>query len=222
MEEQTNQTTKQEKCVNLKPLYIINGILAAAIIFIFILHFFPSSSDGVDKKTAPGGSGMNIAFVNSDSIFQNYQFVTDKREFLIRKTQELQTDLENQQRNFQYQLNDYQNKVKSNTISIAQATKTEENLGMMQQNLMLLEQQYSEQLQQLEYDIQIELIERLMGYLKEHNADKQWDYILGYTFGGGVLYSNPDYDLTDEVLTELNKRYAAEEPGDVIVEADEE
>ena len=137
MEEQTKQITKQEKSVNLKPLYIINGILAAAIILIFILHFFPSS-DGVEKKTAPGGSGMNIAFVNSDSIFQNYQFVTDKREFLIRKTQELQTDLENQQRNFQYQLNDYQNKVKSNTISIAQATKTEENLGMMQQNLMLL------------------------------------------------------------------------------------
>jgi outer membrane protein len=217
MEEQKNQITKKEKSVNLKPLYIINGILAVAIILIFILHFVPHGSK-TDKKTAPDGSGMNIAFVNSDSIFQNYQFVIDKREFLVTKTQELQTDLENQQKNFQYQLNDYQNKVKSNTISIAQATQTEENLGMMQQNIMLLEQQYSEQLQQLEYDIQIELIERLMNYLKEHNADKQWDYILGYTFGGGVLYANPDYDLTVEVLTELNKRYSEEAPSEVIVE----
>jgi len=218
MEEQTNQTVKQEKNINLKPLYIINGILAVAIIFIYVLHFFPAGK--TEKKAS--GSGMDIAYVNSDSIFANYQFVVDKKDFLAKKTQELQTDLENQQKSFEYQLNDYQNKVKSNTISIAQAKQTEENLGMMQQNLMQLEQQYSAQLSQLEYDIQLELIERLMSYLKEYNADKQWDYILGYTFGGGVLYANPDYDLTTEVLDELNSRYAEEDSSDVIVEENEE
>lgn len=218
MEEQTNQTVKQEKKLNLKPLYIINGILAVAIIFMYVLHFFPT--DKTEKKAS--GSGMDIAYVNSDSIFSNYQFVVDKKDFLAKKTQELQTDLENQQKSFEYQVNDYQNKVKSNTISIAQAKQTEENLGMMQQNLAQLEQQYSTQLQQLEYDIQLELIERLMSYLKEYNADKQWDYILGYTFGGGVLYANPEYDLTTEVLDELNNRYAEEDTSEVIMEENEE
>jgi outer membrane protein len=220
MEEQNKtQEMNQEKCVNLKPLYIINIVLAIAVVALFLLHFLPSSQG---NKTLPEGAGMNIAFVNTDTVFENYQFVNDKKDHLRSKTTELQTELEKQENNFKYQLNDYQNKIKSNQISIEQAKRTEENLGQMQQNLMQLEQEYSNQLAQMEYDIQLELIERLVDYLKEYNEEAKWDYILSYTYGGGILITNPEADLTNEVLAELNDRYSKEDKNEEVQNTENE
>ncbi len=195
-------------------LYLFNGIMAIGLIGLYVLYFI-GHSGGKNKTPMPNDSVVNIAFVNSDSIVANYQLVLDLKNKLLLRTQELQEELNAQQQNFEHQLNVYQNKVKSNSISIPEAQKTEKNLGQKQQQLMQLEQQYSQELAQMEYDIQLQLMEKIIEFLKRYNEDKNWNYILGYSFGGGILYAGPDYDLTEDVLLKLNKEY---ENNDIMIQ----
>lgn len=44
--------------------------------------------------------------------------------------------------------------------------------------------------------------------IEEYGKSKGYDAILGATSGGNVLYTRTDLDITDELLEELNKKYA--------------
>ena len=72
----------------MKNNYVISGILAAALILLYILHFTSKpSSDGeqIKIKYAPGDSiTLPIAYVNVDSLLMNYNFAKDLNEALRR------------------------------------------------------------------------------------------------------------------------------------------
>ena len=72
----------------MKNNYVISGILAAALILLYILHFTSSPKNAGDKvkyEFAAGDSAaLPIAYVNVDSLLMNYNFATDLNEALMR------------------------------------------------------------------------------------------------------------------------------------------
>ena len=82
---------------------------------------------------------------------------------------------------------------------------------------MDLENQRNDYLRQLQEESTVsqnKVIDYIMQYLKEYNKDKKYEYILSYSFGGGVLYADNQLDITNKVLVGINQKYAEEQAGE--------
>jgi outer membrane protein len=86
----------------------------------------------------------------------------------------------------------------------------EQQLTSEQQKLLQQRDQYSMQLQEEEQVMNRQILNSIMEYLGEFNKVKGYNYILGNSFGGNVLYADKTLDITQEVLTGLNAKYRAE------------
>ena len=86
----------------------------------------------------------------------------------------------------------------------------EQQLGMRQQNLMEKKDAMLGKLDQLQANSSEELYTKLNNYLREFNADKNLQFVLGYQKGGGILFANDSLNVTRQVIEGLNKAYAAE------------
>jgi outer membrane protein len=183
---------------------ILNIILFTGLLICLILLL---TQKNVPKKVQPSGDGMNIAFVNSDTLMSHYELFQDLKLDLEAETLKLSKDIEQRKKALENQFLSYQNKVQSGTISYDDAKKAEENLGRQQQELMLLGEQYSNQISEQEYEMSVRVFDSLNVVLLMINEQSEYDYILGYTPGAGILYANPSHDITEAVLEILNERY---------------
>ena len=75
---------------------ILNGVLFVAIIVLYILHF-SSNKDQTQESTAAVVAPMpvNIAYINSDTLLNNYEFSKIAAGELENKKDELQAEYEN-------------------------------------------------------------------------------------------------------------------------------
>lgn len=53
--------------------WIFNGVLAVAVVILYILHF--SSGNTPIKASAAGGAGSKVAYFEIDSIQNSYEFL---------------------------------------------------------------------------------------------------------------------------------------------------
>ena len=79
--------------------YIVSGVLAIAVIVLFILHFTSGKSgkeaDSRDLSVLLNDSSVTlpIAYVNVDSLLMNYNFAKDLNESLLRKEESTRATL---------------------------------------------------------------------------------------------------------------------------------
>ena len=95
---------------------------------------------------------------------------------------------------------------------------TESDMAAGQQRLMVLEQELQnaqaieqQSLGRKEADFQQEIADRLSSFLERYANDNEYDLILNWGFSReGVLYGQAPYDITRDVINQLNAEYAAE------------
>lgn len=185
----------------------LNAILLVAAI-LFALQFIKLSSSLEEEipvkaiKTAKGG--MAIAYVNVDSLIEQYKLVKDLQTGFDAQREKMQKDMMAKQTQFERDVRSFQNNAQS--MSASEAERLEKSLGARQQQLMQLEQQYTNQLGEQEIKMKQHITDSIVNYLNKRFKNK-FDYILGYTNGGGILYANEAYNITSVVLQSLNKQY---------------
>jgi outer membrane protein len=186
---------------------ILNGILAVAVIYLYVLHFSGDSPAQAEETagTSAAGAMPKIAYVNSDTLLENYDFFKDKRAELEEKAQKLQADYENRAKGLQGEITAFQRN--AGTMTMNQARALEEDLMKKQQNLMQYQQNLSNQLMQDEAKVQEELYDKVADYLEEYGTDQNFKVVLTYTKNSGVLYADDSLDITKTVVEGLNKRY---------------
>ncbi len=183
---------------------ILNIIALIGVIVLFVLYFteHPCSYSSDAKK-----SSMAISFVNSDSIMVNYELVKVMKTDLEEKQKKAEDNFSIQQKSFETQVIEYQKKMQSNSLSIDQAKSTEKLLGQQQQTLLDLKDQLSQTLAEEELKMNIALQDSIMNFLKRYNRKHNYDYILRFSKGSGILFANDSLDITKEILEGLNKEY---------------
>jgi outer membrane protein len=185
---------------------ILNIIALIGVIVLFILYFTEHtssySSDIKSKKSA-----MAIGFVNSDSIMANYELVKVMKTDLETKQKKAEDNFTIQQKSFETQVTEYQKKMQSNSLSIDQAKNTEKMLGQQQQTLLALKDQLSQTLADEELKMNIALQDSIMNFLKRYNIKHNYDYVLGFSKGSGILFANDKFDISKEIIEGLNKEY---------------
>ncbi len=188
---------------------VLNVILLIAVGVLYVLHFTGGEkNEAITEVQASVGTSSalrQLAYVNSDSLLQNYDYFKDKANELEAKRAKLEAEYTNRAQGLQNEINDFQRNVQNMTM--AQARAVEENLTQKQQNLIRYQQTLQQELMNDENLVNNELYDNVANYLEEYGRKNNLQLVLTYTKGSGVLYANDSLDITQEVIVGLNAEY---------------
>ncbi len=186
---------------------LVIAALAGIYILFFLFIYGRQEKETIQAVSFQKEGGMKIAFINSDSLKANYQLVKDLHERLESRFNHLNQDINKRQTTLESKANDLQSKYESKQISLEQAQKMDEQLKAESQQLYQLNQEYSEQMEEEELRLNQIYIDSIHSFLERFNLTYQFDYILGYSKGSGILYARDTLDITPFVVEALNKEY---------------
>ena len=192
--------------------YVINGVLAVAVVILFVMQF---SGKGESKATKSVASGeematLPVAYVNVDSLLSNYNYSIDLNEVILKKQENSRANITQKARSLSSEMQDFQKKIQNN------AFLTRERAEQEQQRLMKKEQELGELDKRLAQELMVEqqkmneqLRDTVVAQIKMYNADKGYQIIFSNTMGDNILWAADQYDITAELIKFFNKRYNA-------------
>jgi len=92
--------------------------------------------------------------------------------------------------------------------------RTQAELMKRQEELQMMEYEMSQKLQDKGYQANYDYIMATDRYLQKIGKELGYDYIFGYRTGDLVMYANPKYDITSQVIESLNREYNADKMAD--------
>lgn len=192
---------------------IINGILAVAVIILFVLFFnLKSKSDSNQPNATKSSSNISklpIAYINVDSLLLHYQFAKDANESLIRKQEDSRLRINTMARQLQVEMADFQKKLENNAfLSRDRAQQEQTRLQKKQQELQEMDGNLSKQLVQVQQKMSEQLRDTINKFLKDYNKDGKYAIILSNTSNDNILWADKAYDITSDVTKLLNQRFS--------------
>lgn len=208
------------------PQTAINFILGLAVGFLIYKVIFGQDFGGnKDKPTADTAasagdslmvdiSGIDIpqsdsllpiAYVNTDSLLENYNYYKTQKKLLDDKAMKLDADLGKRMQTLQGEMEIAQKKAQAGAMTPAQMSEAEEDLMRKQQELGMFRDTRSKSLLDQEGKLTEELNRRIKEVVKRMAVKGKYRFVLGYSSKGGILYADPRHDITSEVLDGLNQ-----------------
>jgi outer membrane protein len=166
----------------------------------------PVATSPLSPVVTPG-SGHSIAYLHTDSILANYQLVKESADQLAEKTRRFDADITRRQNELEKEAAYFQESVQKNALSEKSAQEIYQKLMEKQQSIMELKERYHRELANDEYNINQMLVDTVTNFLKRYNRTLGFDYILGYNKTGNIFYTNDTFDITPQLIAELNKSF---------------
>ncbi len=151
-------------------------------------------------------AGIKIAYIEVDTLMSQYQFCKDYSVLLTKKGENIQRTLQSKAKTLQDQVNVFQNKLQQNAYTREEAERVQESLARQQQDLQTLNDRLSNEFASEQSKYNEAMRDSIQSFLKSYNKTKKFDIILSKA-GDNILYANKAYDITDDVVKGLNKRY---------------
>jgi outer membrane protein len=196
--------TKGKSCP-FRPSTVINVILFIAIGVLYFLHFYSGKPANTAANISNGP--LKVAYFDTDTVFQKYLLVEELRDGLKKSKDSLEGIFNSRQAAFEGKVRNYQNNLKNNAINATQAQNAETQLMKEREEIMQVNEIYTQQLVVKESEIQRRITEDIIAYANLFNKTYGADYILGYTKGGPIIVVNEKLDVTKDIIEGLNKEY---------------
>lgn len=177
---------------------ILNIVLLVAVGVLYFLHFKGRPNE------EPGAAPVSIAYVNSDSLFKNYDFYKQSEDSMTKKRATLEKELEEKGKSLENEIRNFQQKVQTGALSAQQAQETEKSLMKKQQDFFEYKNSLGQQLAEEQQKMNEKVYGNIVEYIKKVNKEKNYNFVLGFSKGGGILYANDSLDITKDVLKGLN------------------
>lgn len=191
---------------------IISLIALAGVLVLFVLTFTRSGAkqsmnqNNSMVENAEDGQ-LKVAYILTDSVLVNYQLSIDLNdEFVGKQTQyneefsKKRVDLEKQAVAFQEKLQ------RGGFLTEERAMKERDRILGQEQEIQQLDYELSNKLAKMEQDINLQLVDSIVNYVKEYNKDHNYDYI--FSNNGNIIVGAPQHNLTKAIVDGLNARYA--------------
>ncbi|MBW6497538.1 MAG: OmpH family outer membrane protein [Bacteroidales bacterium] len=215
MQEQSMLPEKKAAGKKVNYTTVINLVLFCGLIVLYALYFagirgksstaqeeqISSLAEKVKEGTA------NIAFISSERLMEEYELAKKMRQEFNEEQTRMENDLSRRQRGWQSEVEKFQRDIQAGSISMDRAQAKEQELMQQQQELYQLNESFSNRLMQKELEMNNELLEKITEFLTRYNEGHDYDYILGFSRGGGILYASEQFDITNDVLEKLNAEY---------------
>lgn len=192
---------------------IITAILAVAIVVLFILHFSGDSkkAGNISEVSTIEGTEvvMPIAYVNLDSLLNNYTMAVEMRDRLMRKMESSQATINQQARSLEKDMQEFQRKVENNAFfDQSRAQREQERILKKQQDFQNNSQRLQAELMQEEADMNLKLRDAIMEQVQKYNAEiGKFQVIFSNAGGDNILFAEKVYDITEAVTKYLNDNY---------------
>ena len=194
--------------------YVINGVLAVAVIILFVMQLSEKKESTVAPAyTAEGEAAINllpVAYVNVDSLLQNYNYSKDLNERIVKMQEDFRLDMTQRTRSLETELADFQRKYEANAFLTQERAQQESNRLMKKRDeLQNYAAKKEQELATKQMELNSQLRDTIVSQLTAFNQAKGYQIIFSNTMGDNILLSNPAYDITAEFLEVLNKNYSS-------------
>lgn len=202
-----------------KSQLVMNGVLIAAVLALFVKVY---SGDKANNKVAattthesgaPSADAMQtvdapIAYINTDSLWNKLDMVKDMNKTLEQEKVTYENQFKARATAFQTEVRNFEAKAPS--MSQFEGQTKQQELMKQEQELYDYQDQLSEKLAISEQKKSEEFNKTLKAFLKSHNEEKQYKYILAYSQVGSVLMADSTLEITGQVVELMNAEYNAQ------------
>ena len=187
----------------------MSGLSALAIMVAFTQCDGNKAANTTSDNLTPAGSvsDLKIAYVEIDSLLNNYNLCKDLNEAMIKKQENVEVTLKEKMKSLDNEMRDFERKYQNHVFTPERAQQEQNRLIKKRQDLEALHQRLMGELQQESDKNNIQLRDSINAYLKEYNKTKGYNLIINNAGFNNLLYADPALNITQEVIDGLNKRY---------------
>ena len=190
---------------------IVSIVLFVAVVVLYVLHFVGNGNNEhgtvTEKNTVEQSDGLRIAYVKADSVLLNFDMSQDLHDEFTKKQEAYTTEYGTKRQSFEKDAAAFQEKLqRGGFLTEQRAVQERDRLVGMEQEIVKMDQELSTKLAELQAENNKQVLDKLMEYLKELNAERNYDYIFN---ASNILIGDEGDNITLEVLNVLNERYTA-------------
>jgi outer membrane protein len=186
---------------------ILNVVLLFAVALLFYFHFSQKQTETPAAPIIKTVSSSGIYFVNTDSLWKQYEFVKKSEQELLTEKTNLENQFKAKYQALEKEAQGLQELIGKGILNEENAQKKQAEFMQKEQKLMEYKEQLATKLMEKENSMNEKIQKEIYDYLQLKAKESKIQYILGYTKGGSMLYGNDSLEITKEVLDGLNKNY---------------
>jgi len=191
--------------------YIINGILAVAVIILFVMVLTGRKSSDSNSGACVSDSitaELPIAYIDVDSLLNNYNYFKDLSDMLIEKRDKTLNQLGNRKALLEKEYNDFVKRAQSNAFLTEDMQRREaERIGRKEQELQADANKAQEDLAIEQMTMNQQMTDTIIESLKVFNETKKYQVIFSKQGTNPFFIANDAYNITADVIKFLNDRY---------------
>lgn len=150
--------------------------------------------------------GIEIRYINSDSIYAEYEMVNDLRSNLEGRQKQYSSSLEGRLKAFEQEVVAFQKSAP--TMGQFEGQQKQQELLAKEQELGQTQQDLSAKLLEMETKMQKDIRENVLSYLERFKGEGI-DLVLDFSNSSSLLMAHDTLDITSEVIDSLNAKYSA-------------
>lgn len=184
----------------------LNVATTLAVGILFYFHFSEKKSTTLlSTKTGSSMQGsFRIAYFESDSIQNHFEYFKEIRSALQAKDQANNKSLNELKNVFTAKYQDLQKNAQS--LSQAELANKQQELVQMERTYQGKEQMMSQEMQDESFKKLQDVKKKIEAYLKDYNKDKGYSYV--FSSAPEFMYlKDSTYNITEDVIKGLNKLY---------------
>lgn len=194
---------------NIKPLF--KSILTVACIILFAQCAknteIQAETHGKYTLSLDSIRGIRIAYVNLDTVMYRYGFALDINKEIISKETRINSTLDSKRKRLEEEVAEFEYKCNAKLLANEeQFIEERDKILKKEQEYINLREELYMQLESENMAKSKELRDSINNYILEHNKTNGYDFILT-KIGDNILYANSAFDITNEIVKGLNKRY---------------
>ena len=187
--------------------YLTYAALVGATVFFAACGSKNEEETTVETAQPAETTGLKIAYVELDTLMSQYQLYKDYSEVLTRKGNNIQKTLAQKQRALESHAASVQKKYESNEFTTRdELERAQASIEKEQRNLAELADRLQNEFAMEQARINEEARDSIQSFLKKYNKTKKYDYVM-VKAGDNLLIANPKYNITNDIVKGLNKRY---------------
>lgn len=151
---------------------------------------------------------LPIAYVDVDSLLLRYYYAQDVNERLTKKMEDNRLTINQKSKKLETETEDFKRKYENDAfLTPDNAQQAYNRLQKQEQDLSLLIERMQNEWLMDQSKENMQIADSLRLAINLINADGRYQMIFNMRDMDNILFANPEYDITSEVLNLLNSRY---------------
>ena len=181
--------------------------LAMGLLFAQCNNAPQNTASAPAAQPAAEASGLRIAYVEVDSLLSKYEFCIEMNQEMVKKEENVRATLNEKGKQLENEQKEFQYKYENNAFTQNRAQEEYNRLMKKAQDLEVLKAKLAEELALENQKNTLQLRDSIENFMKIYNKDKKYSFIISNAGYDNLLYADPAYNLTQEVIDGLNARY---------------